>query len=248
MRNIKLEIEYDGRRRCGWQVQPRKISKKPSVQESLENTLRKILQEKIRITGAGRTDSGVHALAQIANFKTNSDIPVKKLQLALNGNLPKDISINKVEEVSLSFHSRFKAKSKVYRYTILNRAYPSALLKGRVQHLRYPLDVGLMRREARCLVGRHDFSSFRASGGQSQDSVRRIKSIRIARSKDLIHLEIEADGFLYNMVRNIAGTLIEIGRHKFKKGDTKKILLARNRRLAGPTAPACGLFLVGVRY
>jgi len=248
MRNIRLEIEYDGSKRCGWQIQPRKKSKKLSIQEILEKTLRKILQERIKVIGAGRTDSGVHALAQVANFRTDSGIPVKKLQLALNGNLPKDISINKIEEAGLSFHSRFKAKSKAYRYTILNRAYPSALLKGRVYYYRYPLDAGLMRREAKVLLGRHDFSSFKASGGKPGDSVRRIKDIRVTRNRDLILIEIEADGFLYNMARNIAGTLLEIGRQRFKKGELKKILSAKDRRSAGPTLPARGLFLVKVNY
>lgn len=260
MRNIKLEIEYDGTNYCGWQIQNRDKTKS-SIQETLEKTLRKILQEKIKLIASGRTDAGVHARAQVANFKTTSEISLEKLQYALNGNLPDDIKIAKVKEVDLVFHSRFAAKSKVYRYTILNRGYPSVILRNRVYFCPYPLDVKLMRKEARCLIGRHDFKSFCATGSNTKDTIRTIKKIAIKElchglrtmvyglnSNFLIVIDIEADGFLYNMVRNIVGTLIEVGRQKFKKGELKAILLAKNRRLAGPTAPAKGLCLMKVNY
>lgn len=247
MRNLRLTIEYDGTDYCGWQTQTRNKDKR-SIQGVLEKTLRKILHEKIHLAGSGRTDSGVHAQAQVANFKTNSNIPADKLKMALNGLLPGDIAIIKVEEASPDFHSRFQAKSKIYRYTILNRNYPSALLRNRVYFYPHPLDIELMRRESRVILGRHNFKSFQASDKRERGSVRRIKKLKITRSKNLIYIDIEADGFLYNMVRNLVGTLIEIGRHRFAKGKLKKILLSADRRLAGPAAPAHGLCLVKVNY
>jgi tRNA pseudouridine38-40 synthase len=162
--------------------------------------------------------------------------------------LPGDIAIAKVKEVDLDFHSRFDVKSKAYRYTILNRSFPSALLKNTVYFYPHHLDVKLMRQESRALAGRHDFKAFRASDKKDSGSVRTVKKINITRLCDLIHIDIKADGFLYNMVRNIAGTLIEVGRGRFPAGSLKKILLSRNRKLAGPTLPAKGLCLIKVEY
>jgi len=245
MRNIKLEIEYDGSNYCGWQVQK---SHRKSIQETIEKTLREILQEKIKLVASGRTDRGVHAKAQVANFLTNSEIALKKLQKALNGLLPEDIAIIKAEEVSVDFHSRFQAKSKLYRYTILNRNYPSAFSRNQVYFFPRLLNIELMREESKVLLGKHDFKSFQASDKKKSDSVRTIKKLRITKDKDLIYIDIEAGGFLYNMVRNIAGTLIDIGRGRFNKGYLKKLLYSKNRKLAGPTAPAQGLCLLKVKY
>lgn len=247
MRNLRLEIEYDGTNYCGWQIQ-RNSNNKPSIQETLEKTLRKILQEKIKLIGSGRTDAGVHALAQVANFKTNSKVALEKLQKALNGNLPDDITISKIEEVSFKFNSRFNAKSKLYRYTILNRNYPSAGLRNTTYFYPHPLNIKLMQKEAKVLLGRHNFAAFVGANKTEINAVRTIKRIKITKDKDLIYIDIEADGFLYNMVRNIVGTLIEIGRGKFSKGSLKRILASRNRKLAGPTAPAYGLYLLKVKY
>lgn len=254
MRNLKLEIEYDGTNYCGWQVQSCHAPK--SIQETIEKTLRKILQEKIRLIASGRTDAGVHALAQVVNFQTNSNIALDKLQRALNGNLPDDLAINKIEEVGLDFHSCFHAKTKVYRYTILNRGYSSPLLRNTAYFYPYPLALKLMQKEARCLLGKHDFKSFCASGSGTKTTIRTIKNISIHIKRcalyavhcTLITIDIEADGFLYNMVRNIVGTLIEIGRGRFPEGSLKKILLAKNRKFAGPTVPAKGLCLIKVKY
>jgi len=246
MRNLRLEIEYDGTNYAGWQVQA--PQKKKSIQEVLEKTLRKILQEKVYTIVSGRTDAGVHALSQVVNFKTHSDIRPDKLRIALNGLLPEDISISKVEDVDLNFHSRFDAKSKIYRYTILNRLHPCALSRNTVYFYPYPLDLNLMRREARNLVGRHDFKSFQAADKKERSSVRTIKKLKITRVGDFIYFDIEANGFLYNMIRNIVGTLIEIGRGRFPQGSLKKILSAKNRKLAGPTVPAKGLCLIKVKY
>ncbi|MCM8795261.1 MAG: tRNA pseudouridine(38-40) synthase TruA [Candidatus Omnitrophica bacterium] len=246
MRNLKLEIEYDGTNYCGWQVQKR--AKKPSIQEVIEKTLHKIIQEKVKLIGSGRTDSGVHALGQVANFKTKSNIPLKKLQYALNSNLPSDIVIKKIKEEKPNFHSRFSAKTKLYRYTILNRKYPSVSLRNFVYFSPYPLDIKIMRKESRILLGRHNFRSFSSSDKKTKNMLRTIKKISIVKIKDLIYIDIEADGFLYNMVRNIVGTLIELGRKKLPPGSMKKILYAYDRKGAGPTAPAKGLCLLKVRY
>jgi tRNA pseudouridine38-40 synthase len=257
MRNLKLSIEYDGTDYHGWQTQGRT----KTIQETIEKTLRKILQERVRLIASGRTDAGVHALAQVANFKTDKDISLERLLRGLNGLLPNDITINNIEEAEPDFHSRFDVKTKVYRYCILNRKYPSSLLRDKVYFYPYPLKIGLMRRQARCLFGRHDFKSFCAAGSSAKDTVRTIKNLTIKKSPcplplvpcplnegGLIIIEIEADGFLYNMVRNIVGTLLEIGRGRLLGGSLKSILLARDRRLAGPTVPACGLYLARIKY
>ncbi len=267
MRNLKLTVEYDGTNYYGWQIQNSPQSmvsnspRKKTIQEIIEKTLRKILQEKIHLIASGRTDAGVHAQAQVANFKTKSNISLEKLQKALNGLLPSDISISKTDEATPDFHSRFAAKSKVYRYSILNRKFPSALLRNRVYFYPYPLDIKLMRQEARCLLGRHDFKAFCASGSSTKDTMRTIKKITIKqmsyhlspityhlKEPHLIVIDIEADGFLYNMARNIVGTLMEIGRGRFPKGSLKEILNSKDRKLAGPTVPACGLCLLKVNY
>lgn len=253
MRNLRLEIEYDGSNYCGWQVQnrptpqvPRRKSK--SVQEVIERSLGKILQEKAKITASGRTDAGVHAKAQVANFRTNSKISLEKLQIALNGILPDDITIPKVEEAGKNFHSRFDARSKVYRYTILNRRYPSALIRGQSYFCSFPLNIKLMREESRALLGRHNFKCFQAADKKERDPVKTIKRLSIVKKGDMLFIDMEADGFLYNMARNIVGTLIEIGRGRFKRGYLKELLDSRNRRLAGPTAPPGALCLLKVNY
>lgn len=271
MRNIRLTIEYDGTNYCGWQIQAHKViprkrrhshRQKKSIQEIIEGLLQRVLCEKIRLVVSGRTDAGVHALGQVANFKTNSGIPLQKLRWALNGLLPEDIVISKAEEVSPDFHSRFDTRAKVYRYIILNRNYPAALLKNKVYFYPYFLDIGLMRREARVLLGRHDFAAFCASGSSVSDTRRTIRRISIRKhslgsggllsfglkGSSLLVLDIEADGFLYNMVRNIVGTLIEIGRGRFPEGSLRKILLSRNRKLAGPNVSPRGLYLLKVTY
>ena len=253
MRNLKLEIEYDGTHYYGWQVQNGKkvcadYQSTKTIQYILEQTLKKILQEDIKLTVAGRTDSGVHALAQVANFKSYSKMSLEKLRWAVNCLLPQDIKVTRVKNVGLDFNSRFSAKSKLYRYTILNRKYSSALLANRVYFFHHHLDVDLMRREAKVLLGRHNFTSFQATETRQRNPLRTIERIKISKDKGLLQIDIQADGFLYNMVRNIVGTLLEIGRGKFSKGSMIKILKSRNRKRAGPTLPAKGLCLLKVKY
>jgi tRNA pseudouridine38-40 synthase len=246
LRNIRLEIEYNGAKYCGWQVQPN--TKRKSIQEVIEKVLFKILSEKVKLIVSGRTDAGVHALAQIANFYTSSKIPLDKLKLGMNGLFPREIKISGIKEMRPDFHSRFSSKAKIYRYTILNRSHSSPLMDGMVFFYPHTLNLRLMREEARALLGRHNFSSFQASLGKERNPVKTIKKLVITKKKDLIYIDIEADGFLYNMVRNIVGTLIQIGRGKSVKGYLKKILLLKDRRFAGETAQAYGLCLLKVKY
>ncbi len=251
MLNFKLEIEYDGSRYYGWQVQNNKNASyrvNKTIQYALEKVLKKILQENIKLTVAGRTDSGAHAISQVANFKSSSRILLERLRWAINCLLPEDIKVTRIKNVPLDFNSRFSAKSKIYRYTILNRKYSSPLLASRVYFFHHPLDVKLMRREAKILLGRHNFKAFQAAEARARNPLRTIKSIKITKEKDFLYIDIEADSFLYNMVRNISGTLLDIGRGRFLKGSMRKILQSRNRRLAGPTLPAKGLCLMKVKY
>ncbi|MBN1912795.1 MAG: tRNA pseudouridine(38-40) synthase TruA, partial [Candidatus Omnitrophica bacterium] len=251
---------------CGWQVQnsrrscasiiPPSAARKPkkSIQEVIEKTLRKILQEDIKLCASGRTDAGVHALGQVANFKTSSKILPDKLKASLNSLLPRDIVVVSIEEVGLSFHSRFDAKSKIYRYTILNRDYPCVSLRNKAYFYPHFLDISLMRREARYFLGRHDFKSFSSSASRAKDTRRTIKNIAIRKSpypdekNRIITIEIEANGFLYNMARRIVGTLIEVARGRFHPKISRKILLSAGKEVSGPTAPACGLCLLTVKY
>ena len=253
MSNLKLEIEYDGTHYHGWQVQNNTRARagyQPSktIQHVLEQVLKKVLQENIKLIVAGRTDSGVHALSQVANFKSSSKMPLQRMRWALNCLLPEDIKVTRISKAGPDFNSRFCAKSKVYRYTILNRKYSSPLLANRVYFFHHPLDIRLMRSEAKALLGRHNFKSFQAAELRYRNPLRTIKRIKITKDKGLLHIDIEADSFLYNMVRNISGTLLEIGRGRFPKGSMRKILESRNRKLAGPALPAKGLCLVRVKY
>lgn len=244
LRNIKLTIKYDGTHYAGWQYQ----KNARTVQEAIETVLKKITGEKVNLTGSGRTDSGVHALAQVANFKTRSRLPLKRLYMALNSCLPDDIMVSAVEEAGCRFNAQHDAKSKIYRYTISNNDFVDPFIKRYAARCFYRIDVNTMRKAARCLLGRHDFSSFQTKDGEERDSTRRLKKIKIARSGDLIYIEMEADGFLYNMARNIVGTLIEAGRGKMTVRDVRAALDKKDRRSSGPTAPALGLCLMKVRY
>ncbi len=244
MRNIKLTIAYDGTNYSGWQFQ--KNGK--SIQEIIEKRLKKITGDKARIVGSGRTDAGVHAKAQVANFKTHSKIPLKNLQMALNTALPCDIRILDIEEMDMRFNSQHNAKTKLYRYTIMNNDFVDPFIRRFAARCFYKLDINLMREASKYLLGRHDFRSFQTKDSEEHDSIRTIKYIKIEKEADLVYIYIEADGFLYNMVRNIVGTLIEIGRKKINASYIRDILAKRDRSTCGPTMPAKGLCLMKVRY
>lgn len=219
-----------------------------SVQGELEQASHRILGERVRVRGQGRTDTGVHALGQVAQCATRSRLSTAAIWRALNALLPEDIVVHRVEGVPRSFHARFDAKARRYRYTILNRPERPVLDRHQVAWVRTPLDVALMRREARSLVGRHDFSAFQASSRMKRNPVRRVRSLRIAKRDEMIYIDIIAGSFVHHMVRNIVGTLIEIGRGKLPAGSLAKILRSRHRSAAGPTAPPEGLCLVRVDY
>lgn len=243
-RNIRLIIEYNGTQYKGWQYQP----DLPTIQGILEETLKNIVNEKVNVIVAGRTDSGVHALQQVTNFKTDSRIEASKLKLALNSILPHDIRVMRADDVSISFNSRKDAMSKTYMYLILNRDNSSALLGPFSWFIPLPLDIDAMKKAMKFLRGEHDFSSFKSSQDTSISSVRKIYSLKLIERKQIIVFFIKASGFLHHMVRNIMGTLVEVGRRKLTPEDFKLILEAKNRKLAGKTAPARGLFLLSVRY
>ena len=244
MRNIKLTIRYDGTNYSGWQSQ----KNGRAIQDVIQDAIGKITGEYSHLTGSGRTDAGVHALAQVANFKTRSKIPLKNLRMALNSALPKDIVIYRAEEALSKFDAQRSAKSKLYRYVIMNNNFVDPFLRRYVTKCFYQLDIERMRQAAKYLIGRHDFRSFQAADGIERNSVRTIRNITIEKELDLIYIDIEANGFLYNMVRNISGTLVEAGRGKFSVKSVKEILLKKDRRCSGPTMPAKGLRLVQVNY
>lgn len=244
MRNIKLTISYDGTRYKGWQIQ----KNASTIQEKIERSIEKVFGKKCRLYAAGRTDSGVHAKGQVANFKAPLVVPISRVQEALNSNLPEDIAITKAEEVSINFHSQYDAKRKKYSYHILNSRQRDPFTERYAWRVPYRLNVPLMRKEAKALVGKHDFKSFQATDKAERTSVRKLLNITINKNKSFLTIDVEADGFLYNMVRNIIGTLIDIGRGYLPAGSMKKILKEKNRTKAGPTAPPNGLFLVEVKY
>jgi tRNA pseudouridine38-40 synthase len=243
-RNIKLVIRYDGTHYSGWQFQ----KNADTVQECVESALKRIIGHRVKLTGAGRTDSGVHAAGQVANFKTRSKLALNKIKDALNSSLAEDILIVSAESVPLKFNSQRSAKSKWYSYTVTTEHFADPFIRHFAARYSYPLDIRSMRRAARVLTGRHDFKAFQAAGSGESNTIRAIKKIRIEKDGDLVYIDLWADGFLYNMVRIIVGTLLEIGRGKMAEESMKEILLNRDRRSAGPTAPAKGLCLVKVEY
>jgi tRNA pseudouridine38-40 synthase len=243
-RNIRLLLEYDGLPFHGWQVQPHS----PTIQEVLQGALDRITGEKTVLKASGRTDAGVHALGQVANFHTRSGIETDAFPRALNSLTPASITALEAREVDLSFDSQFSALSKIYRYSLLLRRHASALDHTRHWHIPYHLNLTRMRRAASLLTGTRDFSSFRAAGCGAHDPVRRLARLEIARHGDLLSIELEANGFLRHMVRNIVGTLVEIGRGHRHPDDVPPILEAKDRSCAGVTAPPYGLFLLSVQY
>lgn len=244
MKRVELIVAYDGTHYCGWQIQPNGIT----IEEVLNLELSRLLKEPITVDGASRTDSGVHALGNIAVFDTESRMPAEKISYALNQSLPEDIRIQGSREVPLNFHPRKCNSIKTYEYQILNRefALPTSRLYSYFYHV--PLDVERMRAGAAWLVGEHDFCSFCSAKGQAKDTVRTIYSLEVEKKGDLITIRITGNGFLYNMVRIIAGSLIEVGRGFRDPEWIREVLEARDRTLAGRRAPAEGLTLVKYQY
>ncbi len=246
-----MTIEYDGTNLNGWQIQARN---QRTVQGEITKAAQKLLNEKVKLIGSGRTDSGVHALGQVANFQTKSLFPILEIKKALNALLPKDIRVIKIAEVPLNFHAQYNAKRKTYRYSLFLREVACPFRHKYSLHYTKKINLKRMREEAKALIGKKDFRSFMASDPslgtkqKEKNPIRVIYRIDIKKTKDLLQIDIEANGFLYKMVRNIVGTLLEIGTKKLEPGIMKKILAKKNRNYAGETAKPKGLTLLEVNY
>lgn len=240
VRRIRLRVAYDGTRYHGWQVQ----NNGDTIEGCLNVALSDMLKEEIQVDGASRTDAGVHAYDNVAIFDTNSKIPAEKFALALNARLPEDIVIQESVEVHPDFHPRYEKSKKTYEYRILNRRYPLPV-ETRYAHFVYgDLDIAAMKKAARYIEGEHDFASFCAAGSQVKSTVRTVCSVEVTKPDDILYIRVCGEGFLYNMVRIIAGTLLEVGMHRRTPENVKEVIEAKDRKLAGPTAPAKGLHLL----
>lgn len=244
MKRVKLVVAYDGTNYHGWQVQDNGIT----IEEVLNRTISELVQEDIKVIGASRTDAGVHACGNVAVFDTESRIPGDKFSFALNQRLPDDIRIQESCEVDADFHPRYADTVKTYEYNILNRRFELPSKRLYAAFCYYPMDIERMNRAAAYLVGEHDFKSFCSAGAQVQTTVRTIYAVNVTKEDDMVHIRITGNGFLYNMVRIIAGTLMQVGTGLMEPEQVKEILEARDRSKAGPTAVAKGLTLVEIRY
>jgi tRNA pseudouridine38-40 synthase len=245
MRNIKLILRYDGTEFGGWQTQPNART----VQETLERAIESVTQdERIHANASGRTDAGVHALGQVVNFYSATRLDCDTLQKAINANLPGDVAVTACEDVPQSFCANKEAFRKLYRYQIDDGRVPDPFLRRVAWQPRKQLDAEAMHRSAQCLLGRHDFRSFETNWPNRLTSIRTITHLSVERVEGLVLIEVEADGFLYNMVRSIVGTLYQVGRGYWPEEKVREVLEAMDRREAGPTAPPQGLFLVKVTY
>lgn len=244
MRRIKLTVAYDGTDYCGWQIQPNGIT----IEEVLNSALSRLTGQRVTVIGASRTDAGVHARGNVAVLDTESPIPPERFAHAANPLLPEDIVVVKSEEVPEDWHPRYQDSVKTYEYRILNREMPDPLRRRDTWHVSFPLNLEKMRAAALCLTGEHDFRSFCSIHTGVKTTVRTIYKLDIKKSGDLIVIRIKGNGFLYNMVRIIAGTLTEVGRGFRSPEDVKCILESAERRLAGATAPPQGLILTDIEY
>ena len=247
MRTLKLTIAYDGTRYAGWQVQ-KTSRRQATIQGTLESVLHQILQEPVRVVGSGRTDAGVHAVAQVAHVRTRSAMPGRRLLRSVNRLLPPDVTVTRVEDAGETFHARFDAIRKRYRYRLFTGEAVPPFIRPYVHQVSAPLSLARMRREAFALRGRHDFQAFARSGGIGRTTRREITAIQLRRQGPEIHLDIEGNGFLHTMVRTIAGTLADVGRGHLPAGTVRRMLRTKRRELAGTVAPARGLTLVSVEY
>lgn len=245
-RNIKLVVAYDGTNYHGWQRQAEGID---TVQQRVEEAARGVVRHPVTVLGAGRTDAGVHATGQVANFYTsNFSVPLTGLRRAMNSRLPADVAVRSAVEVPEGFHASRSAVGKTYRYRIYTAPIRPVLEAGQVYHCWRPLDVGAMQEAASRLTGTHDFAGFATSAERRSDTVRTVWRCEVCRAEDEVHVTVRGDGFLYNMVRIIAGTLVEVGRGRRGPERIDRILDSRDRQDAGPTAPPGGLYLVCVHY
>lgn len=242
--NFKLTIAYDGSRYQGWQ----RLKKAETVQSKLEECLSKLADETVEIVGSGRTDAGVHAQAQVANFHTAAKLTPKQIMDDCLLYLPKDIIVTAVEEVPPRFHARYNAKRKTYVYRVWNAPLPDVFQRRTTWHVPESLNVGAMRRAAQQLVGKHDFRSFTNTKGEEKSTVRTIYALEVTHTGPVVELTFEADGFLYNMARILAGTLVDAGRGTIAPEAIPGILKACSRAASGPIAPPQGLFLMDVVY
>ncbi|MBP1889999.1 tRNA pseudouridine38-40 synthase [Clostridium moniliforme] len=245
MKNIKLTIEYDGTNYLGWQKQK---SSKNTIQETIEKAIEKIVKKEVSLIGSSRTDSGVHAKGMVANFLTDSSVPPERFREAINTKLPDDIAIIKSEEVPEEFHARYNSKGKTYSYTINNRIEKVALYRNYSYHVRDILDIKAMEEACKYFIGKHDFSAFKSSGSSVKTSVRTITDLHIEKENDILKILVTADGFLYNMVRIIVGTLIEVGNGKLKSEEIEDIINKGKRENSGFCVPPNGLILEKVYY
>ena len=241
---VKMVVAYDGTNYCGWQIQPNGVT----IEQKLNEALTDLLQEPIKVTGASRTDAGVHSLGNVCIFDTNTRMPAEKISYALNTRLPEDIVVQDSCQVPESFHPRFSKSRKTYEYRILNQKFRNPTRRLDTHFYYYDLDVEAMQRAAAYLVGEHDFKSFASTGGQAETSVRTIYSLDVEKRDSIITIRVKGNGFLYNMVRIIAGTLIKVGAGEIQPEEIPVILEAKDRSAAGPTAPAKGLTMIGLEY
>lgn len=245
MRNIKLTIEYDGKNFGGWQDQPDKVN----IQGEITNAIKEITGEDVELIASGRTDAGVHALGQVANFHTDSNLETDRFPYAINAKLPKSIVIKSAEEVPDRFHARYNCKQKTYRYIINNDEFPSALDRYREFHVPYKLDIESMKSTLMYFEGEHDFKGFKSSGGnEKKTTVRILTKCELIQKDGKIIIELTGNGFLYNMVRIIAGTVVDVGLGKINCDDIPDIINSKDRTRAGRTLPPHGLYLVKVEY
>ena len=244
MVRIALGIEYDGSSFCGWQSQ----AHGNSVQDALEKALAQVAAHPLRVVCAGRTDTGVHALAQVVHFDTEAQRPLSAWVRGVNAHLPPSVAVCWARAVDADFHARFAARSRAYRYVLLNRAVRPALLAGRVGWFHQPLDVAAMCAAAACLVGEHDFSAFRAAECQAKSPVKQLYRADIAVDGDCLVFDFHANAFLHHMIRNLVGSLVYVGKGKHPPGWMAEVLAGRDRARAAPTFDAAGLYFAGVEY
>ncbi len=244
MRNLLLTLQFDGSKYHGWQVQPNAVT----VQQILQDCIEEILQKRESVVGCSRTDAGVHANMYCCNVKTENHIPCKNFKQALNSTLPYDIAVLDCREVDLDFHSRYDCKSKEYIYKIYNSEVKNPFLHEYALHYKYPLDAEMLNRQAKYFIGTYDYSGFCSANSSVKSTVRTVKNACVERHGDMVVFTVEADGFLYNMVRIMVGTLLNIAQGKIEEDTVLDIIKSKNRTRAGITAPPCGLYLNKVNY